>query len=89
VLILTDRNIEQAIENHETLFVKFHAPWCPHCKKLKPKWIKMAKKYKKEGKDVAFAMINSDKHPNSAEKYRVRKSLSPTKIPKIPYNFSL
>ena len=32
VLLLNDKNWKQATEEHETLFVKFYAPWCPHCK---------------------------------------------------------
>ena len=69
VLLLTDNNIANAIKEHESLVVKFHAPWCPHCKKLKPKFIKLAKEFKDDG--IKFAMINADKHRKAGEDHQV------------------
>ena len=43
VLELTTENWnEQVITPDRSAFVKFYAPWCGHCKKLRPDWEKLA-----------------------------------------------
>lgn len=71
VLILTDDNINDAIKEHEHLFVKFYAPWCPHCKKLAPKWEKYAEQHATKGTNVAFASLDAEKHSKAGEQFRV------------------
>lgn len=43
--ILDDANFDQLVQNgnKENWFVMFHAPWCPHCKRLTPIFQEMAK----------------------------------------------
>lgn len=38
-------------------FIKFFAPWCGHCKKMKPDWDKMAEEYK-DSANVGFADVD-------------------------------
>lgn len=71
VLILTDKNINQAMTEFPNLFVKFYAPWCPHCKKIAPKWEKLAKEYAKQENGVVFAKMNAEKNPDTANQHEV------------------
>lgn len=46
VATLTPDNWDELVTNSgKNAFVKFYAPWCGHCKKLKPDWDKLGDKY--------------------------------------------
>ncbi|KAL6457538.1 hypothetical protein MHYP_G00345010 [Metynnis hypsauchen] len=46
VVELRDADFDYAAAEHETLLVKFYAPWCGHCKKLAPEFETAAKRLK-------------------------------------------
>lgn len=53
---LLKQAVEQSGRPH---FVKFYAPWCPHCQNLAPIWEQMAKELKGQ---IDVAEVNCDVH---------------------------
>ena len=73
VAILTEDNFKEAIEKHDFVLVKFFAPWCGHCKQMKPKFIAAAELYQGEDAEtqVMFADVDATQHGKLAGEYGV------------------
>ncbi|EKX35324.1 hypothetical protein GUITHDRAFT_165991 [Guillardia theta CCMP2712] len=68
VLILTSENFDREVAKHtegdKALLVEFYAPWCGHCKALKPKYIEAAKKLMQNNPPIRIAAVNADEESN-------------------------
>uniref|UniRef100_A0A6T6DKH9 Thioredoxin domain-containing protein n=1 Tax=Craspedostauros australis TaxID=1486917 RepID=A0A6T6DKH9_9STRA len=51
LVVLTNENYETATYG-KSVFMKFYAPWCSHCREMADSWIQLAEDY--EGHDVAL-----------------------------------
>lgn len=58
VLDLSDQDFASRVEEHETILVMFYAPWCGHCKKLKPEFERAATLLEDSDPPIALAKVD-------------------------------
>jgi protein disulfide-isomerase-like protein len=69
VLLYAIYQRREGFDNKKSL-VLFYAPWCGHCKALKPEWDKVESKYRNNA-TVDVKKVNCDEHPDEAKKHGV------------------
>jgi protein disulfide-isomerase A6 len=71
VIELTDTTFSMAKNTNKELYmVMFYAPWCGHCKNLKPKYEQAARN--NSNPSIKFARINCDEHKTVCGNYGVQ-----------------
>lgn len=43
--VLVTKNFEEEVAKADLTFIKFYAPWCGHCKAMKPAWDQLGEEY--------------------------------------------
>lgn len=69
ILILTDDNFNQALNKYPSIFIKFYAPWCGHCKRLAPELDKVAND---KEHTVKIAKIDCTENKGKCSEYGIR-----------------
>jgi thioredoxin-like negative regulator of GroEL len=59
---------ENLVKSGKSVANLFYAPWCPHCRSLKPLYQEASKQFP----NTIFSMVDCDKHPGCAQKNSVR-----------------
>lgn len=70
VLILTDKNFDEAISENPLMLVEFYAPWCGHCKQLAPEYAKAAKELANE--PVKLAKVDATEEKEIGSRFEVK-----------------
>ncbi|KAI4458811.1 protein disulfide-isomerase c17h9.14c-related [Holotrichia oblita] len=71
VVHLTDNTFRNEINSNEPILVMFYAPWCAHCKRMKPDYTSVAQQLKDEGLKCKLAMLDCTTNPLIAEEYAI------------------
>ena len=62
-------NVEAFDNTSSPSMVMFYAPWCGHCKRLKPEWEKVKSEY--QG-NVTIHEVNCDENPEIAKTHNIQ-----------------
>lgn len=72
VVELKDSNFESTLQQYGTTLVMFYAPWCGHCKRLKPEYAKAAELLQGEVPPITLAKIDcTEDGKETCSKYSV------------------
>lgn len=69
---LTDEDFDQFVKEHSSVLVMFHAPWCGHCKKMKPEFENAAEVLHGEADSSGvLAAVDATVHKALAERFHI------------------
>ena len=69
VLVLTETNFTETVDNSQLILVEFYAPWCGHCKKLAPEYSKAARDLLEH--DIPLAKVDATAESALAQQFSV------------------
>jgi len=71
VKVLGQADFDTWIDNTKLAMVEFYAPWCGHCKSLKPEYAKAATELRESGSLGQLAKVDATAHTKLGERFGV------------------
>ncbi|KAG8432139.1 hypothetical protein GDO86_016681 [Hymenochirus boettgeri] len=68
---LTDADFDQFLKDHPSVLVMFYAPWCGHCKKIKPEYEKAAETLHSDTGVGVLAAVDATLHRSVSERFHI------------------
>lgn len=72
ILILGDKNVDGVLQAEDRVLVMFYAPWCGHCKQMKPEFAQVANLLQKNGVPGRIAAVDCTEHTKIAERFGIQ-----------------
>uniref|UniRef100_T1J0B8 26S proteasome complex subunit SEM1 n=1 Tax=Strigamia maritima TaxID=126957 RepID=T1J0B8_STRMM len=72
VLHLTDETFDTTITERSAVMVMFYAPWCGHCKAMKPEYVDAAARLSNEEVNGALGAVDATKETNLASRFQIK-----------------
>ncbi|CAD5112143.1 DgyrCDS1382 [Dimorphilus gyrociliatus] len=69
---LSDESFDSFVKSHSSVLVMFYAPWCGHCKNMKPAYAEAAKILVDEKIEGHIAAVDATIHNSIAKKFEVK-----------------
>ncbi|XP_077130397.1 protein disulfide-isomerase A2 [Ranitomeya variabilis] len=71
VLVLHQKNFDNALRTYKYLLVEFYAPWCGHCQELAPKYSKAAETLKEKTSEARLAKVDATEEKDLGDEFGV------------------
>ncbi|XP_069590818.1 protein disulfide-isomerase A2 [Ranitomeya imitator] len=71
VLVLNQKNFDNALRTYKYLLVEFYAPWCGHCQELAPKYSKAAETLKEKTSEARLAKVDATEEKDLGDEFGV------------------
>ncbi len=68
VLDITDKNLDETLNNNKIVILDFWAPWCGPCKQFAPTFEEMSEKFS----DITFAKVNTEEEQSLGAQFQIR-----------------
>ncbi|XP_055549541.1 protein disulfide-isomerase A5 [Wyeomyia smithii] len=72
IIMISDKNVDDVLHNEDRLLVMFYAPWCGHCKRMKPEFAETANLLVKTNVSGKVAAVDCTEQTKTAEKFEIQ-----------------
>lgn len=72
LIIITDKTVDDVLQNEDRVLVMFYAPWCGHCKRMKPDFAEVANLLVQNNVPGKVAAVDCTEHPKTAERFEIQ-----------------